>query len=600
MDKNIIIEITLGLGDVVFIEPAMRYLRSLGYEIILFVRDDALPLFDTYPVKAYSKNQRDIFKSCMANDPYYVLLDHQVHPASIPETRYRYFAKYICRALKIPYSENSLQPPAFPVTLKNKTKMERLYRRGDHKSYIYWQINSSRKWKDLDIETAKQSIFDLANDNMVYVTAKAWDMATHPNIKRLTRMDTGQFRDFLSVMDKAVTMDSFPGWLAAAVGTETIMLFGPTDYRRYAIGIDKIIPLQSPYSDICDPCEVGCDKLSCMRAFDKDSLIGIIKYKTPMSQEMPKLERIGKHYIALLRLDGLGGTLTLAGQAKKVKEKYPDYKVLLIIRDYPELFEDNPYVDDIILTGMANWDRVLEKYKDKFAALADIRFAVGKWYGFPAQWQDFALYQKYYDSFPLYQGELDSMGFHHIQVTDKILGLPYDAIESKIYFKRSDRKIEGDYIVIVNGVDTVHKGKRQTKCWNGWRGLVNIMDRRCVQVGTVYDPKIIGAEDYRGQTNLKELCSILEHSKAIIVTEGGLMHLAYALECKNVFVLRGPTASKLLEYPGQHYIDSYACSNCMFTKDDWYYNCPLMDRPICMDSITPERVKAIYENLVTD
>ena len=78
----------------------------------------------------------------------------------------------------------------------------------------------------------------------------------------------------------------------------------------------------------------------------------------------------------------------------------------------------------------------------------------------------------------------------------------------------------------------------------------------------------------------------------MLCTEGGMMHVAYALGCENVFVMRGPTRGKLFEYPGQRFIDSYICDICWSSTGDWYINCPEKVDAACMKSISPERVAA--------
>ena len=320
--------------------------------------------------------------------------------------------------------------------------------------------------------------------------------------------------------------------------------------------------------------------------------------------------------LALLRLDGLGGTLTLSNQAKKIKER-TGMDITLIIRHYPELFDDNPYVDHIITVGRINWDECLEVYKSKFTALADIRMAVGKWYDNTEQTggeqakplslalsaggtaddeslfrQDFVSWENYYSQFPLYQQELSFYGLHHIQLTDKILGLPYDTIESKVYFDLSlpEWFTAQDYICICPGVDEIHEGKIQTKGWPHWEGLVKNIDMPVIQLGTKYDKPIEGTVDYRGKTTIKEAAAILSRASVVVTVEGGLMHLAYAAGQRNVIVLFGPTSGALFLYPGHVHIDAFPCRGCFSMSENWAFECKEGINGVCMQSITPERV----------
>jgi ADP-heptose:LPS heptosyltransferase len=155
-----------------------------------------------------------------------------------------------------------------------------------------------------------------------------------------------------------------------------------------------------------------------------------------------------------------------------------------------------------------------------------------------------------------------------------------------------------EYVLVNNGVDIQHKDMRQTKTWDGWDTLVANLDLPAVQVGTMHDPRIYGALDLRGKTSLLELFDLLQRSKVIVTTEGGIMHLSYALKCPNVYILRGPTRGKLFEYPGHRFIDSYICEICWSKTDDWYARCPDNVDASCMKSISPERVAMNLEEVL--
>ncbi|KKN62398.1 hypothetical protein LCGC14_0511940 [marine sediment metagenome] len=302
--------------------------------------------------------------------------------------------------------------------------------------------------------------------------------------------------------------------------------------------------------------------------------------------------------IALLRLDGLGGTLTLSDQAKKLS--HLGYPITLIIRGYEELFSNNPYVNNIINVGITDWSDCLEKMKGRFAALADIRFGPGKWYQEkPLFKQDFSEWEDYYRRFPrTYNKLVNDIDMHHIQLTDLTLGLPYDSIETEIFnIEYKDFKIGEDYICVNNGVDALYKGHEQTKSWNYWNQLVNLLKKPVVQVGTRHDTSIAYTTDLRGRTSIPQLCGVLKKAKAIVCHEGGIMHLAYALNHPKTIVIRGPTRVKAFQYPGQILVDSYLCKPCVFKTDDWFLNCHENADKVCIKSITPERVyEALVEN----
>lgn len=300
-----------------------------------------------------------------------------------------------------------------------------------------------------------------------------------------------------------------------------------------------------------------------------------------------------KHDIALFRLDGLGGTVTLSNHAKKIFEM-TGKKSVLIIRNYGQLFKGNPYIKTVIERGSASWDDCIAEAKTQFHTVVEIRFALAKCHqkGKKVFDQDFSKFESMFDNFILNFRDLEEYGLHHVQISDMNMGLPYDTIDCEIYnydFSLIETLPE-QYVVVNNGVDAIHEGLRQTKTWDYWDRLVDLVDLPVVQVGTTHDDPILNAIDLRGKTNMPQLCGILKSATLVLCCEGGLMHLGYAVGNPNVLVIRGPTRGKLFEYPGQKFVDSYICDNCWSMTRDWYANCPREVDAVCMKSITPERV----------
>jgi hypothetical protein len=205
-----------------------------------------------------------------------------------------------------------------------------------------------------------------------------------------------------------------------------------------------------------------------------------------------------------------------------------------------------------------------------------------------------------FDDFPLGYRDLEVHQMHHVLLSDKILGLPYDVLESRVY---ADKKVDGlpeRFVAFSNGVDAQHQGMLQTKTWDGWQELVSLNGIPFVQVGTVHDPKIHGAIDFRGKTSVLELFYVLKKATAIVCCEGGIMHAAYGVENPNTVVIRGPTRGKLFEYPGHTFVDSYVCDNCWSTTADWYARCAQDIGGICMKTISPTRVQYAIERVLDE
>lgn len=349
-----------------------------------------------------------------------------------------------------------------------------------------------------------------------------------------------------------------------------------------------------------------CGKILATRLFGKYSMYTwgvtpkrVIKAITEQSNrteteveqtvELPAKER---SEIAIFRLDGMGGTMTVTDQAKKIYEA-TGVKPDLIIRGFATLFQGIPYINNVVEVGGVVWGECLAEMLELYDTIAEIRFGPAKWHQKGKQWfqQDFEAMQGIFDAFPIGYKQLEIHEMHHVQLTSMCLGLPYDTIDMEIQnVGVYNKELPESYIAVANGVDGQYKGMKQTKSWEGWNGLPPLFDIPIVQVGMPHDERINGAIDLRGETSLAELCDVLQRADATICTEGGIMHLTYALDCENVYVLRGPTRGKLFEYPGQNWIDSYVCEICWGDTGDWYASCAKGIGAVCMETITPERV----------
>jgi hypothetical protein len=311
-----------------------------------------------------------------------------------------------------------------------------------------------------------------------------------------------------------------------------------------------------------------------------------------------------------MRLDGMGGTITVTDQIKKVFD-LTEIPITLIIRKYKELFQQNSYIKEVIEVGYDDNNQILTQYKDKYDILCDIRFIVGKWYYkdkiTPLTDINFSDWEVIYNRHPDHRdfickasNDIDKYNLNQTQIVDMSLGLPYSTIDSKIYIDKiyNDTSLPKKFILINNGVDIQHESMRQTKQWDYWRNLIPLLTLPTVQVGSINDKLIENITyDLRGKTDLLQLIYLMKKSTLILCCEGGIMHLAYSIDCNNIVVLRGPSSGPINKYPNQTTIDSFTCDNCWWTTNTWYVNCPLKLDCICMKSISPERVAYTVGNL---
>lgn len=316
--------------------------------------------------------------------------------------------------------------------------------------------------------------------------------------------------------------------------------------------------------------------------------------------------------VALQRLDGMGGTITLADQAKKVFDITLELSTL-IIRKYSDLFKDNPYIKDIIEVDYQDYKEVLAIYQPQFDLFCDIRFIVGKWYAkpginIPVNIDD-TKWAIIYENHPNHRNkeckrinDIDKYNLNQTQIVDMSLGLSYETIDIDIFTEHPYKKnIPDKYIIVNNGIDIQHSNLKQTKQWPYWATLIPSLPLPVIQVGTLADT-LIGniSVDLRGKTDLLQLVYLLRRATLVICTEGGIMHLAYAAKSPKVIVLRGPSGGPINKYPGHITIDSHTCNNCWWSAPNWHSQCIKKIDNICMKSITPERVLHTVYNIIYD
>ncbi|MFY9288822.1 MAG: glycosyltransferase family 9 protein [Alphaproteobacteria bacterium] len=118
-----------------------------------------------------------------------------------------------------------------------------------------------------------------------------------------------------------------------------------------------------------------------------------------------------------------------------------------------------------------------------------------------------------------------------------------------------------------------------------------------VQIGTLDDTPIEGVDlDLRGKTTLGEVAVILKNAYAHLGIEGGLVHLARAMQTKSVVVF-GPTSHAFLGYPQNINLTVGDCNGCWGATKDWYIYCARgLREPECMNAYRAETlVNAVRE-----
>lgn len=137
--------------------------------------------------------------------------------------------------------------------------------------------------------------------------------------------------------------------------------------------------------------------------------------------------------------------------------------------------------------------------------------------------------------------------------------------------------------------------------WNDIAAGLRHDGHMLVQLGEDNEPLIDGVTvDLRGKLTLSETATVLRQALCHVDTEGGLMHLARAVQTRSV-ILFGPTSAPFFGYPDNINMEPKTCSNCYWIRSDWYARCPRdQQEPECMTGHHAEDVVAAVKTILND
>jgi ADP-heptose:LPS heptosyltransferase len=149
-----------------------------------------------------------------------------------------------------------------------------------------------------------------------------------------------------------------------------------------------------------------------------------------------------------------------------------------------------------------------------------------------------------------------------------------------------------DYVTIHHGADRnmaaaqgVQTKNLSTATWVEVVANLHSAGLAVVQLGEAHEAFVTGVDvDLRGQTALLETAFVIKTARAHIDTEGGLVHVARAVNTTAV-VAFGPTPVAFFGYPQNENIPPRICGNCWWVTRKWAAECPRgLAVPECMDS----------------
>ena len=177
-------------------------------------------------------------------------------------------------------------------------------------------------------------------------------------------------------------------------------------------------------------------------------------------------------------------------------------------------------------------------------------------------------------------------------------------IDESEYLKKCG--LDCPYITLSTGLNKEYKSfTDNTRAWDmhSWNNLSLLIKKKfeylkTVQIGLDMSEKEKSKADVSlsGKTSFEELKCILKNSILHVDYDGGLVHIRHILHGGPSIVLFGPSSKKWHEYEENISIQTDVCMSCEWTSEQWLKKCPKgFDYPICMKSITPEKVLKYVE-----
>ncbi len=341
--------------------------------------------------------------------------------------------------------------------------------------------------------------------------------------------------------------------------------------------------------------------------------------------------------IVVLGIGSVGDVLQITPVLRAMREKFPAAEISLLHRSpaASTVLDGNCNVDSITIASSYQFDEIKRAVRDEGAAdlvveiecvsyiitytpaplalrhselcavlpdsfFADATAAQAPWkrhppvyprrnarFAWPTEWKD----------------------FQYLDVLGATGNLSIDRYSALDFFIEPDDTVTFDpgtmgksYITVQSGVDTAVRnwsratGRRPTKLlpiatWEETVRLLQAQKLAVVQLGAREDEPINGVDvDLRGRTSLRQAAAALKGAVCHVGTEGGLVHLARAVNVRSV-VAFGPTSAAFLGYPQNINLVASDCTSCWWTTKDWYIYCPRgFVEPPCMNAYTAEMI----------
>ena len=284
--------------------------------------------------------------------------------------------------------------------------------------------------------------------------------------------------------------------------------------------------------------------------------------------------------------ENLADRIFLINNGPSEGELYRKYDLFIRLSRYPLFVNRNPQKIQMYQPELLTYLLALEKFKWK--------------------------YTRFFDDAPFYDGQTAMVsnihGVKRFQQgdIDGILGITekyehnIEVSENEEIYLHELGLSEDSYIIVVASADARCAGNQNNKVWpdNYWNLLIEKIKVKYPKYKTV----LIGSEaicdtpinvdlDLSGKTDMESVKILLKNALLLISSEGGMVHLRYALTLKKSIVLFGPTDPDFYGYTHNINLRTDVCKYpCEWFCRDWFKNCSHREYKACMWSLSPRAV----------
>jgi ADP-heptose:LPS heptosyltransferase len=183
---------------------------------------------------------------------------------------------------------------------------------------------------------------------------------------------------------------------------------------------------------------------------------------------------------------------------------------------------------------------------------------------------------------------------HAIETACRAYGLKDPEIRCEIHLDQEELAFGGKYLDDIGPYVVIEPHTKDSFTVNKrygfsrWQEVADSLSRsgiKLVQVGEGGKRILNNVVDATGIPSIRKVASIIQHARALVAPEGGLMHLASGVGTRAVIVFGGYVSPELTGYKDNiNIFSSLPCAPCGLRR-----RC-IHDTPKCMDDIRPEEI----------